>query len=368
MATSLPQAAPAAGTVEFVADPTAPAALSPRQQVWRRLRRDKAALLGAMALIVLLIVALAGPTVLERWLDRPAESVNANAQDFLRGRTLAPDNWALRPDAPASFRIDKQGNAVSPDVLLKLCNSPKRPANACWYYPLGSDGAVGHDELMWLVKGARTSLVVAFGATIISMFLGVVLGSLAGFLGGIVDSVVSRTIEIIMAFPITLFIIALAAIGREYRNITLGGVFPKGALMVMVVISVFGWYYPARVVRGQVLALREKEFVEAARMLGAPRRRIIFTHILPYLVAPIIVYSTLILAQNVLAEAGLSFLGVGIDPSEPSWGNLLATATQYFKTSPLVMLLPGAALLLLTIATNLLGDGLRDAFDPRSTL
>jgi peptide/nickel transport system permease protein len=129
----------------------------------------------------------------------------------------------------------------------------------------------------------------------------------------------------------------------------------------------FGWFYPARIMRAQVLSIREKEYIEAARMIGASDARIIRSHVLPHLIAPMIVYSTLIVASYVLFEAGLSFLGLGIKPPTASWGNLLSDAPQYYTTRPLLMLWPGLAVLLTTLAFNLLGDGLRDAFDPRSS-
>ena len=336
---------------------------SPREQVWIRFKRDKAALLSTGIVLLMLLIALIGPPILESWLGRSAENVNPNAQLFEKGLPLPPNTWAVKADAATRYRV------LAPAEQLTLCNGPERPKGVCLYYPLGTDGAVGHDELMWLVKGARTSLEVAFGATLFSMLIGVVLGAMAGFLGGWFDGLISRIIEIIMSFPSTLFIIALAAAAPpELRSFTLFGLLPRGAMLVMGVIALFGWYYPARVVRGQVLSLKEKEFVEAARMLGAKPRRIIFSHLLPYLVAPIIVYSTLVIGQNVLVEAGLSFLGVGIDAGAPSWGNLLETSVDFLNAAPLVMILPGGCLLVLSLALNLLGDGLRDAFDPRSTL
>jgi ABC-type dipeptide/oligopeptide/nickel transport system permease subunit len=137
-------------------------------------------------------------------------------------------------------------------------------------------------------------------------------------------------------------------------------------ITLVLVFSVFGWYYPARIMRAQVLSIREKEYIEAARMIGASDSRIIRSHVIPHLIAPMIVYSTLIVASYVLLEAGLSFLGLGIKPPTASWGNLLAEAPQYYTTRPLLMLWPGLAVLAATLAFNLLGDGLRDAFDPRS--
>jgi peptide/nickel transport system permease protein len=198
--------------------------------------------------------------------------------------------------------------------------------------------------------------------------IGVILGAIAGYFRGWVDTIISRVTEVTMAFPLLLFIVALAAtIGPQLDAITFGGVFPKGVVTLVLIFSIFGWFYPARIMRAQVLSIREKEYIEAARMVGASDFRIIRSHVLPHLVAPMIVYSTLIVASYVLFEAGLSFLGLGIKPPTASWGNLLADAPQYYTTRPLLMLWPGLAVLLTTLAFNLLGDGLRDAFDPRSS-
>ena len=232
---------------------------------------------------------------------------------------------------------------------------------------LGSDSQLGRDEFLRLLYGARVSLEVAIGATILGMVVGVLMGAIAGYFGGWIDTIVSRITEIVMAFPVLLFIIALAStVGDRLNHVTFGFLQP-GVFTLTVVIGVFGWYYPARIIRAVVLSLREKEFVEAARMLGASDARIIRSHLLPHLVAPIIVYSTLIVAQNVLLEAGLSFLGIGIPLEVPSWGNLLSTAPEYYLAQPWLMIWPGLALLVTTLSFNLLGDGLRDAFDPRSS-
>jgi ABC-type dipeptide/oligopeptide/nickel transport system permease subunit len=171
-----------------------------------------------------------------------------------------------------------------------------------------------------------------------------------------------------MAFPALLFIIALAStVGDSINNITFGGLIGPGVFTLFVVFSVFGWFYPARIIRAVVLSLREKEFIEAARMTGSSDWRIIRSHILPHLVAPITVYSTLSVAGFILGEAGLSFLGVGIKQPTASWGNLLGVAPDYYTVQPWLMVWPGLAVLITTLAFNLLGDGLRDAFDPRAT-
>jgi peptide/nickel transport system permease protein len=234
-------------------------------------------------------------------------------------------------------------------------------------FVLGSDSTLARDEFLRLLYGAQTSLEVAVGATILSMTIGVLLGAMAGFYSGWTDTVISRLTEIVMAFPVLLFVIALAStIGDRLDGVTFGFLGP-GTVTLIFVIGMFGWFYPARIVRAQVLSLREKEFVEAARMIGQNDWKIIRSHILPHLVAPIIVYATLIVATNILLEAGLSFLGLGIKAPTPSWGNLLATAPDYYLTQPWLMVWPGIAVLLATLAFNLFGDGLRDAFDPRST-
>ena len=231
---------------------------------------------------------------------------------------------------------------------------------------LGAANRLGQDELLRLMYGARISLEVAILSTLGVMFIGVILGSAAGYFRGWTDTIISRVTEITMAFPVLIFVISLAAtVGPQLDNITLG-VFPQGVITLVLIFSLFGWFYPARIMRAQVLSIREKEYVEAARMVGASDSRIIRSHVLPHLVAPMIVYSTLIVASYVLFEAGLSFLGVGIK-FNASWGNLLSSAVDYYTTRPLLMLWPGLALMLTTLAFNLLGDGLRDAFDPRAS-
>jgi peptide/nickel transport system permease protein len=200
------------------------------------------------------------------------------------------------------------------------------------------------------------------------MTVGVLMGAIAGFYGGWTDTLVSRITEITMAFPILLFIIALASTaGPRLDGITFGGIFERGVITLVLILGFFGWYYPARIVRAQVLSLREKEFVEAARMVGSSDLRIIRSHLVPHLVAPIIVLSTITVAQFVLAEAGLSFLGVGIKEPVASWGSLLAQGPNYYLTQPWLIVWPGLMILFATLAFNLLGDGLRDAFDPRSS-
>jgi peptide/nickel transport system permease protein len=194
-----------------------------------------------------------------------------------------------------------------------------------------------------------------------------ILGATAGYFRGWVDTVVSRVTEVTMAFPFLLFAIALSStVGQRLNTVTFG-VLGQGVFTLVLIFSLFGWFYPARIVRSVTLSLREKEFVEAARMVGASDLRIIRSHVLPHLIAPMIVWTTLSVATFVLAEAGLSFLGLGIQLPTASWGNLLQSAADFYLQQPWLMVWPGLAVLLTTLAFNLLGDGLRDAFDPRSS-
>jgi peptide/nickel transport system permease protein len=308
------------------------------EQVWRRFRHDRVAIGSVVFIVLLFALAFPGATIAENRLGHGAE------EPFL------------------PFALDERLIPVGPMTTVQTLEGGET------LFILGADSTLGRDAFLRLLYGARVSLEVALLSTFGVMFIGVILGSLAGFYRGWIDTIVSRLSEIVMAFPVLLFIIALAStIGPRLTDITLGGIFQPGVVMLVIIFTMFGWFYPARIMRAQVLSLREKEFVEAARMVGASDTRIIRSHILPHLVAPMLVYSTLIIAQYVLAEAGLSFLGVGIEESVPSWGNMLSQGPNFYTTQPWLMVWPGVAVLLTTLAFNLLGDGLRDAFDPRAT-
>jgi peptide/nickel transport system permease protein len=308
------------------------------EQVWRRFKRDKIAIGGGITIIVLVIVAFIGAPI--------AQAILGHG-----------------PDDPFYTAMNSQGQPIGP---LSWVDDPLHPGKRVFLL-LGADSTLGRDEFLRLLYGAQVSFEVAILSTIGSISIGVILGAMAGYFRGWVDTVVSRVTEITMAFPSLLFIIALAStVGDQLNNITLG-VFGPGVVLLFVVFSVFGWFYPARIIRAVVLSLREKEFVEAARMVGSSDLRIIRSHIIPHLIAPIIVYSTLAVAGFILGEAGLSYLGVGIKLPAASWGNLLQQASDYYTTQPWLMVWPGLAVLITTLAFNLLGDGLRDAFDPRST-
>src|SRR2546426_8582641 len=298
------------------------AARSPLELFWRRLKHDKVALTAAGFIVLLVLVAIFAPLIIN-----------------LVGTT---------------------GPTVQNPKALDSFGTPTGPSSA---HPFGVD-QLGRDVFARVLYGARVSLEVAIIATALSVTIGVIVGMVAGFYRGWVDTALSRLIDVLLAFPILLLAIGLAS-ACSLGNGCLGGLIKPGLGVVIFVIAFVNWTYIGRIIRGQVLSLREKEFVEAARALGASNRRIIFREILPNLVAPILVYSTLVIPQNILFEAALSFLGVGIQPPNASWGQMLADATSIFDTAWWYMVFPGAALLLTVLAFNLLGDGLHDALNPR---
>jgi peptide/nickel transport system permease protein len=309
--------------------------------VWIRFRRDKVAIASAFFIVLLLLTAFVGAPLAKNY-------VGHGPNDIFAAVPAVVEIPSLLPAGPMTHFTNPYTGGH--DVMV-----------------LGASNRLGQDEFLRLLYGARVSLEVALLSTIGVMIIGVILGASAGYFRGTTDTVISRLTEITMAFPLLLFVIALAAtVGPRLNAITFG-VFPQGVVTLVLIFSIFGWFYPARIMRAQVLSIREKEYVEAARMIGASDARIIRSHVLPHLIAPMIVYSTLIVASYVLFEAGLSFLGVGIPIDVPSWGNLLSTAPEYYTTRPLLMVWPGLAVLLTTLAFNLLGDGLRYAFDPRSS-
>jgi peptide/nickel transport system permease protein len=310
--------------------------------VWIRFKRDRVAIAGGVFIIFLILIAFVGAPIAARALGHGPNDLLTHALDQ---NQLPVGPWTHISEEPY---VGAAGNWGT--TLLVL----------------GGDSQVGRDLFLRMLYGAQTSLEVAVLATFFSVLIGVIMGLMAGYYRGWVDTGVSRLTEIVMAFPVLLFIIAVAAtVGERLNGITFGGLLAPGVFTLVLIFSLFGWFYPARIIRGQVMSLREKEFIEAARMTGAGDNRIMRSHLLPHLVAPIIVYSTLIVANNIIAEAGLSFLGLGIQQPTASWGNLLAEAPNYYTTQPWIMVWPGVAILLTTLAFNLLGDGLRDAFDPR---
>ena len=299
------------------------------QIAWMRLKRDKVAMTsGVIVLLLLLVAILAGPIT---------------------------SLFGASPDLFNSHLIDP--NLGTPKGAF---------GGISWHHLFGVEPVNGRDLFARIIYGARVSMIIAFLATGVSVFLGVVIGMIAGYFGGIIDQLLSRLMDLLLAFPLLLFAIALVYVIQDKQLPVLGVENTRIALLV-VIIGFFNWPYIGRIIRGQTLSLREKEYVEAARGLGAGSARILFRELLPNLVGPILVYSTLIVPTNILFEAALSFLGVGVRPPNPSWGGMLSDASQgYFQIDPMFMVVPGVALFVTVIAFNLFGDGLRDALDPRS--
>jgi peptide/nickel transport system permease protein len=300
---------------------------TPWQIFWSRFKKDHIALVALGFLIFLTIVALTAPLIAENIVHHGPNELYRETLDEIGLPTVGPS-------AEFWFGVDTSGR----DVFVRT------------------------------IYGARTSLMVALLATTFAVTVGIILGSLAGFLGGWVDTLISRTIDLVLSLPVLLFSIGIAATCSITAEGCLGGLVEPGVSLVTAIIALFTWPYIGRIVRGQVLTIKEKEFIEAARSMGAGTRRILFRDVLPNLAAPIIVYGTLIIPSNILFEAALSFLGVGIPPDTPSWGRMIsdASAGQLYTVAWWMLLFPGMALVLTTLAFNLVGDGLRDALDPRT--
>ncbi len=298
------------------------AARSPLALFWRRFRRDRVAQVAAAFILLLIVVAIFAPLVVK-----------------LFG---LPGPYVQNPNLTGPF------------------GEPLGPSGA---HPFGVD-ALGEDVASRVIYGARVSLEVGVIGTAIAASIGVTLGLLAGYYRGWIDTIVSFLINVTLSIPTLLLGIGIGA-ACAVRGCA-GGTIEPGVGVIIFLISFATWSYFARIVRGLVLSLREREFVDAARALGASDLRIMFREILPNLVAPIIVYATLQIPLNILIEAALSFLGVGVKPPTASWGQMIAAATPTFTTAWWYMVFPGAALLLTVLAFNLLGDGLRDALNPRT--
>ncbi len=312
------------GLDQMVRGEQAVAARSPLQLFWRRFRRDKVAMAALAFIVVLIVVAiLAAP--ITKLLGAPPPNEQS---------TAALDDFGL-PEGPSSehfFGVDP----------------------------------IGRDVFSRVLYGAQVSLTVAFVGTGLSVIFGVFLGTVSAYYRRWVDTAIARTLDVMLAFPVLLLGLGLAT-ACSGENGCLGGLIQPGLSVVIFIIVLANTPYVARIIRGQVLSLREKEFVEASRSLGASNARIMFRDILPNLVAPIIVYATLFIPANILLEAALSFLGVGVQPPRASWGDMLSDAVSIFDVAWWFMFFPGMALLLTVLAFNLVGDGLQDALNPKST-
>lgn len=303
---------------------------SPGQLFWARFRQDKLAFVGLFFILIMVLLAIFANVI-------------------------------------STSVIEHGPNQVFVHETLDEFGLPEGPQSGFYF---GADEA-GRDVFVRVLHGARTSLIVALGATALSLFIGVTVGLIAGFYRGKVDTFLSRVTDVVIALPVLLLSLGLVASCGGGRGCLegvpiLSTIFRPGILLVSFVIGFFNWPYISRIVRGQVLSLREKEFIEAARAQGAGSGRIITREVLPNVVAPIIVYSTLIIPNNILFEASLSYLGAGVPLDVPSWGKMLSDAQGVFTVAPWLMIFPGLFLFITTLSFNLLGDGLRDALDPRT--
>jgi peptide/nickel transport system permease protein len=298
------------------------AARSPLELFWRRFRRDRVAIVSLGFIVLLIVLALAAPLVI-KLIGLPGPNVQ-------------------NPNATDAF------------------GSPLGPSSA---HPFGVD-QLGEDVMSRTIYGARVSLEVGIIGTAISTVIGVAVGTIAGYYRGAVDTALSRLVDIVLSIPILLLGLGVGAACGVRGCVS--GLIQPGIGVIIFLISLATWPYMARIVRGLVLSLREREFVQASRALGASDSRIMFREILPNIVAPVIVYSSLLIPTNILLEASLSYLGVGIRPPTASWGQMISQATPIFNTAWWYMTFPGVALLLTVLAFNLLGDGLQDALNPRT--
>ena len=300
-----------------------------RQIAWRQLKQDKIALAGGVGIIIVVLVA-----------------VFATLLDKLYGQSPYEFHSALT-SADTNMPIGAFGGA-----------SPTH-----W---LGVQPTDGRDVLARIIAGSRTSMLISTSAMLLSLVLGLVIGVISGYFRGVADVFLSWLMDVLLSFPVLLFAIALLAIFNSSPSFLGMSGQTLNFAVVIFVLGFFGFAYLGRIVRGQVFSLREKEFVDAARSLGASDWRIITREVLPNIMGPVLVWLTLTIPVYILGEAGLSYLGVGVKPPTASWGGMLSDAGPYFQNDPTFLLWPGLALFLTVLSFNLFGDGLRDALDPKS--
>ena len=309
-----------------------------RQIAWSRLKRDRAGMISLAVIILIVLAALFAPLITKA-LGVDPFTFNRDALDDELGGL--PAGWA--PNAPW---WDKGGLS--------------------WDHPLGVEPGTGRDILARLLYGARVSLFIATTSTFFIVLIGTVVGIVSGYSRGAVDQGLGRLMDLVIAFPLILMALALSQpISQRLESLGLG----EGAARItflILIFSLFGWPYLARIVRGQVLSLREREFVESAVSLGAGTPRILFKEILPNLWAPILVVATITLPGVIAGEAGLAFLGVGVLPPTPTWGDMLGESTNYRSVVPTLLFIPGMALFIVVLTFNLFGDAIRDALDPKA--
>ncbi|HXR31378.1 MAG TPA: ABC transporter permease [Solirubrobacterales bacterium] len=321
-----------------------PAGGSPWRLAWRRLRANRVAL-GFLGLFVLTVLfCLAAPI----WADKVAHTGPNDTHTLQK----------IEVDGEKRDVVNVEGKPIGPVWL-----------GADGKFFLGADGRLGRDEMVRLMYGGRISLFIGIVSALITTILATILGLLAGYYRGATDAVISRTLDVIWAFPVLLLAIALgltlAVGGLQIGPLHLSG---SSIWIPILIIGLVYTPYVARPIRGEVLALREKEFVEAAVAQGAGPLRVMFGELLPNLWSTIIVFFTLAIANNMLLESALSFLGVGVQPPNTSWGTMIATGLNLITSAPLLTIIPGTMILLTVLAANVFGDGLRDALDPKSKI
>jgi peptide/nickel transport system permease protein len=321
---ALPQTATAEETVS-------PVILPPGQLAWRRFRKHKMAMFGTVMLIALFIYVFLGGLFLARGMCAPLAQV-------VTGEAYANCN----------------------DTAIKL-----QPPSAD--HPFGTD-TIGQDILARTIYGGQISITIGLLAALVEVILGTIIGAVAAYYGGWVDNVLMRFTEAMLNIP-SLFLLIVAAkfLGGKIPELSLlGRTFSGSVVVIILIIGFTSWMYLARIVRANILSLRELDYVSAARALGVSNGRIIFTHLLPNTIAPIIVSSTLGVASAILSEAYISFLGLGVQIPTASWGNMMERSAEYLERAPWLWIFPGMFILLTVLSVNFVGDGLRDALDPRS--
>jgi ABC-type dipeptide/oligopeptide/nickel transport system permease subunit len=339
--------------------PSAPLPGGPWRLTWDRFRRDRLSLAAACLFATVVVVSFAGGPI-------SSAAVGHTGNDLF---PYAVDTF-LKPVGPWT-RVPNVNEAQS-DVNGQLAVPPKSAGTTLLV--LGADGPLGRDELIRLLDGGKTSLEIALMGVFFALLIGVPLGCLGGYFGGWTDAGVARLTEIVMAFPLILFLVlASVRLSSSLTPIGYGSVLPKGVFAVSLLIGVFTSFYPTRLVRVQLLTLKEAEFVQAEHMIGASNRRILRRHLFPHLVPTLLVWSAIAVATNILLEVGISFVGVGVQASTATWGSLLSTTwgTIYAPRpydgnifTPWQTLFPTVAILLTVLSLNQISEGLRRAMEP----
>jgi peptide/nickel transport system permease protein len=329
---------------------------------WRRLKCDRLGLGCGIFLVAVVFAVGPGAPLYERM-------VGHGPNDFFPYAVSV----GLRPAGP--FTVTWDTSHVADDQPFAFHHTPPPKGTGRTLLLLGADSQLGRDEFLRILYGGRVSLEVAAGAAALALLIGVVLGTIAGYFGGLVDAVISRFTDLVMAFPLLLFLVMIGSLfSYGLTRWTFGGLLNQGVFQLILIIGAFTWFYPARIVRSQIQSLRGREFVEAAQMVGAKDARILRTHLLPHVVPPLLAYGTLLIATNVMIEVGVTFLGAGIKLPTASWGSLLAQTWGSIlspnpynpaTTQPWLTLCPSIAIFLTVFALNQFGEGLREATDPR---